>query len=267
MVEYAVVLGKGRALEEEPHLVHVDVGLQRIDGRGKAVRVGEVLVHEIKDHVAALGGVFGIHRDFSEKVAHLGMDHRERSQTVPEIVEGEDGFGSGARRLVFGAHERAPEFYGIWEIVAYERVGKAEQVGCGQTRASVGVKAYVGADYVAVAADDHLVFRVPDYKLAAGRVHQVEGVYVAVLPCASTGSAEGDFAQTAHLAHEVGARTSVEGVYDVSSLVGGAQLIVGSELGFEKRGVYRWYYKLLVLAHCESLLVRRLSRSVSFSSE
>ncbi len=52
--------------------------------------VGEVFVYESEQHVAAFGGVGGIHRDLAEEVFDVGVFDHYRSEAVPEVVEGVD---------------------------------------------------------------------------------------------------------------------------------------------------------------------------------
>ncbi len=222
-VQYLIVFLEAVGGEYRCHGFVVGVCVQSLDGAHEAVGVGEMLVQEVEYHVAALFGIARIHRYFAEKVAHLGVFHREGSQAVPKVVEGIEGFRSGACRLVFEAHERAAELDGERQIVADKFFREAEHVACGYARHQRFGKAYVVAGDEAVASEDEACLGVPHHKLQAGRVHQVEFVDVAVLAGASSGGTERYLAQTSDLAHHIGAFTPVHDINLRVSFVGIAQ--------------------------------------------
>ena len=55
-----------------------------------------MLLQEIENHVASLTDVAGVHGHLSEEIAHVGHDDRQCSQSVPQVVEGEEALGSHA---------------------------------------------------------------------------------------------------------------------------------------------------------------------------
>ena len=77
------------------------------------VGIGEMLVEEVEQHVAALAVVARIHRELPEEIFDLRMQHCKGSEAVPKIVEGENRLRARFRRLIFQPYERAPEFYGL----------------------------------------------------------------------------------------------------------------------------------------------------------
>ena len=203
--------------------------LKRLDGAHQLVGVGEVFVQECQEQIATFGGIVGIHCHLAEEVFHLGVYHSESSKTVPEVVEGKNCFCTHLGRLVFKTDERATKLYGHREHIAQEVLREVKHVGGGNLRHAIGIEGNVVPKYEAVTADNLLLGRIPHYKLATGHRHHVKFVDVTFLACATTGSTEGNFAQTTKLAHSVRLIMRVDNVYFVVALVGFSQKTFGRE--------------------------------------
>ena len=64
-----------------------------------------MLSQEIKNHVASFTDIAGIHGNLSEEILHVGHNHRQRTQVVPQIIQCEQTFAVATGRLVFERHE------------------------------------------------------------------------------------------------------------------------------------------------------------------
>ena len=197
----------------------------------------EILVQEVQQHVAAFAVVVAVHRHLAEEETDVRVEDRDGAQAVPQVVEGKEGFCAGTRRLVFGTHERAAQLDGVGKVIADELFREPEHVRCGYAQRAVLACADVGTEQKAVTAQNLLGLRVPHYELAAGRVHQVVFVDIALLARAAAGTAEGYLAQASYFAHHIGARLCVHHIDDIAALVGGAQQAVGGKLRLQY--VYR----------------------------
>ena len=140
-----------------------------------------MLAKEVENHVAALAIVGRIHRHFAEKIFDFGVYHRQSAQTVPKIVEGIESFGTGLRRLVFGAHEGSAEFNGLRQIIAHKFGRKIKHVGRGNAGRSIRKHGYVVAADIAVAAENEPRIGIPDHELTAGGSHGVKFIDVTFL--------------------------------------------------------------------------------------
>ena len=195
-------------------------------------------MQEIQYHVAALGGIARIHGHLSEKIAYLGMNHRERAETVPQIVENIYGLHARTRTLIFESDKAPAQFYGVRQIVFHKLLREVEHMACGYARASVGVHADVRAADIAVSSENLTAVGVPHYELAAGRVHGVETVNVATQPRAAAGGAECYFTQPPHLAHRVWSTVRIHHIKMVAALVGVAEKAFRGEFTLNKRCLY-----------------------------
>ena len=54
------------------------------------VGIGEVLVEKVEDEVASMGIVVLIHRDLTVEILHRGIEYRQRSEAVPEVIQREE---------------------------------------------------------------------------------------------------------------------------------------------------------------------------------
>ena len=92
LVEYLIVILESCACEELVHVFTIHVGLKLPERLDQTFRVGEMLVKEIKYHVAALWVVAWIHGHFSKQILYRGIYDRQGSETVPKIVKGVESF-------------------------------------------------------------------------------------------------------------------------------------------------------------------------------
>lgn len=106
-------------------------------GRDKFFVVREVFVQEEENHVPGFWVERGIHGHFAEEIFQVRHEHRERTESVPEIVEGKESFAHGACALIFQGDEGAPQFHGLREIVLDEFFREVEHVGGSQFRLPV----------------------------------------------------------------------------------------------------------------------------------
>ena len=168
----------------------------------------------------------------------MAQDHG--GDAVPEVVQGEDRLGAGLGALVFGGHERAAQLHHVREVVLDELLRVVEHVGGRDVRLAVCLELDVGAEDIAVAAQDGVRLGVPDDQLLVGMggIH-VELVQVDGAARAAAAVAERDLAQAADLLQHVGGVVAVDHVDLVVGLVGVAQFPVGRELGQEQLPAYR----------------------------
>ena len=193
-----------------------------------------MLAQEVQNHVAPLAYVAGVHGHFAEEVAHVGHDDGECAESVPEVVEGDEAFGTHAGALIGQGDERAAQLDGVGHVFAQETLGEMEHVARGQMwLPRLRVQLPLCALQVAVAADDFFVVGVPHDELLVAVLAGVEFVEVAVLARSATGLAEGLLTQTANLAHHVGGIMSRYDEYLVVALIRHAQLTVGRQLALQ----------------------------------
>ena len=95
LIKYLIVVAEVIVMEQarEPSFVPFD--LQGHDGCHQLVRIREMEVKEVEDQVARLSVVRIIHRDLTEEIAQFGIDHRQGSQSVPQVVEDKETFRGG----------------------------------------------------------------------------------------------------------------------------------------------------------------------------
>ena len=192
--------------------------------RDQPVAVGEVFVQEIDERVAGYGLVGAVHRHLPEEVFRFGIQHDECSEPVPEVVQRIDALRVGAR-LIGRLDERTPQFDGVGQVAAPEKIAEMEVVFRREMRLPAR-----RADDEAVSAHDLLRRWVPDDQLVVSSLGPVLPVDVRLLSRASAGCAEGDFAQPPHLAHQRGAFGRREDVDFVAGAFRVAHLAVGRQL-------------------------------------
>ena len=205
--------------------------------------VAEMFVEEIEYHVAPLAVVGGIHGHLSEEVFHAGHDYGERSEAVPQIVEGEKALGPHAAALVGQCDIRACQFHCVGQVFLDEFVGEAEHVAGGEYGLAVFVEVHLIAEFVAVASYDFLSLWIPYYELLVAVVHRVEFVEVERFAGAASRLAEHLFTLAAYFSHHVGGIMYVNNINLVVALVGHPQLFVWGEFAFKQFFVY-WGYDL-----------------------
>ena len=116
--------------EKFPHLFQVCACFQRTDRSDQPLRIGEVHVQEIQDHVAGFGVVGVVHRHFSEIILQAGVNHGKSSQSVPKVIQHKQPLGAAAAgRLVFQCNERTAKFDRVWQIFFVELIGEIKQMG------------------------------------------------------------------------------------------------------------------------------------------
>ena len=261
VVENAVVLAVVVSAEKPREAFGIHSRLKRIAGSDEMLRVGKMLVHEEKDHVAAYLAVAGIHGHLAEQVFYSGIEHHEGTQPVPQVVEGENCLRTRFCRLVFSAHERPPKLDCMREIVAYKFFREIEHVACGYSRDAV-VYLYVWTENEAVASGNLLCLRIPDNELAARGIHCVVGIYVALFPCAAATLAESDFAQPAYLAHGIWGGKMIHHIYFVAPLVGAAQKPLRDQFFFYQLNSDRVDYFL----HAGLMLIATLRHLLNYKN-
>ena len=102
------------------------MNFQRSNRLDKSFRVFEILSHEIQDHVTGLYVETGVHGYFPEEVFHTRILHGKSAQTVPQVIQGEQGFASHFCRLVQRLYERTPQLDHFSEILLFESLGETE---------------------------------------------------------------------------------------------------------------------------------------------
>ncbi len=115
----------------------------------------------------------------------------------------------------------------------------------GYLRTPFAVEPYVAAAYKSVAAEYQLAIRVPHYQLAARHLHSVVAVDVALLAGATSGTSEGYFAQSSHLAHHVGGVMGIHYIQVVSTFVCRPEEALCCKFGFEQGCIDRIYDRLI----------------------
>lgn len=209
-----------------------------MDGCDQIVGVGEMLVHESEDHVAAFRAIVGIHCDFPEEIFYLGILHGYCPEAVPEVVEGVDGVGTFLGVLIIYDDKGPSEFESLREEFAEESGREVEHVGSGDMWHTVD-NPYVFAEDKPVSADYLAACGIPyDHLAARHRLHRVELVDVAFEACAASGVSESYLAQTADFAHCVWRVEGVDHIYFIVTFVGAGEQTVGSKFGLDQRTVY-----------------------------
>lgn len=75
LVQHLIIVLEVVILEKLLHLFQVRACFQRIDRSDQFLRVGEVHVQEIQDHVAGFGVVGVVHRHLPEIILQAGVHH------------------------------------------------------------------------------------------------------------------------------------------------------------------------------------------------
>ena len=104
-VEYAVVGLEVVVYEEFGKLIGRGVDVQWLDGGDKAVLVAKVLVQEVEYHVACRTVERRIHGHLAKEVFEVGYDHRQGTESVPQVVECKKTLARGTCALIFEGDE------------------------------------------------------------------------------------------------------------------------------------------------------------------
>lgn len=92
------------------HFFWIRACFQWADRSDQFLRVGEVHVQKIQDHVAGFGIVGVIHRYLPEVILQAGVHHGKSPQAIPKIVQYEQSFRAATTgRLVFQRYERTTQ--------------------------------------------------------------------------------------------------------------------------------------------------------------
>ena len=89
LVQHLIIILEVVVLEKLLHLSWIRACFQGIGWSDQLLRIGEVHVQEIQDHVAGFGVVGVVHRHLPEIILQAGVHHRKRSEAVPEIIQHE----------------------------------------------------------------------------------------------------------------------------------------------------------------------------------
>ncbi len=237
-VEDAIVGLEVVLTEEFCQLLAVGFDLERVHGQDELVGVVEVLLQEEEDHVAGYAVVAGVHGDLAEEIAYVGFDDGEGSESVPQVVEGEEGLDACARALVLLGDPTASELNGIGQVVVDEPLGEVEHVGGGEYGLALGVELRLGAEEVAIASEDGFGIGVPYDELLVRNGHSVELVEVEFLAGATASGAEGYLTQASYLTAYVGGILPGDDVDFVARLIGEAEAAFFCEFALEELNGY-----------------------------
>ena len=102
LVQDLVIVLEVVILEKLLHFFWIRACFQWADRSDQFLRVGEVHVQKIQDHVAGFGIIGVIHRYLPEVILQAGVHHGKSSQAIPKIVQYEQSFCAATTgRLVF----------------------------------------------------------------------------------------------------------------------------------------------------------------------
>ena len=62
-------------------------------------------MQEVENHVSSTTDIRGVHRKFTEEIAHVGFDNRQSTQTIPEIIKCKKAFCPHTGTLIGQRHE------------------------------------------------------------------------------------------------------------------------------------------------------------------
>ena len=123
--------------------------------------ITEMLLEEIKNHIATATVITGIHGHFTKEVFHIRHDNSQRPQSVPKIIQSKQTFASGTGRLVFKRHKRASQFDCLRQIFFNKSIRKMEHVGSSQNRRPFFIKAHICPEQIPISPQNFFRFRVP----------------------------------------------------------------------------------------------------------
>ena len=105
MVQNLVVFLERIFAEKLLKFFRVILQLKRFGGDYESVFVTEVFAQEIKNHVTSLTVVTGVHGHLTEEILTSRHDDCQGTKSVPQVVEGKDGFTIGTSGLVLESDE------------------------------------------------------------------------------------------------------------------------------------------------------------------
>ena len=164
----------------------------------------KMLLQEIKYHVTSPADIRRVHRHLTEEILEIRIENGQCTETIPQVVQGEDAFGVAAHVLIFQRHERPSQLYGIGHIVLKKLIGEMEKVAGGQLRLPIVVQFPVGTVLIPIASDNLIRFGIPHNQLLVTVVASVEFIDIHGLSGASASGTKGNFAQSSNLLHHVG---------------------------------------------------------------
>ena len=116
LIQDPIILPKAPMPKERLHSGLVHVHRQRMDRLHQPVRIREMTAEEVEDHVARLHVVARIHGHLAEEISQRRVDHRQRPQPVPQVVEDEDAARPWQRGLIVERDERSPQLHRVWQV-------------------------------------------------------------------------------------------------------------------------------------------------------
>ena len=109
-----------------------------------------------------------------------------------------------------------------------------EHVAGGKDGLAVGTHLHIGAQDIAVAADNLFSLGVPHDELFVAVVHRVKFVQVVGLACSSASLSECDFPQSSNLQQDIGRIVGINDINLVVTLVGHSELAFRCQFFFEQ---------------------------------
>lgn len=79
--------------------------------------VAEMLVEKMQYKITPIAVIGRVHSHLAEKVFHPGSLYHQSPETVPEIVQREQGFCPGLFPLIFRRDERTSQLYSMSKAV------------------------------------------------------------------------------------------------------------------------------------------------------
>ena len=70
----------------------------------------------MKNHITATTVIAWIHGHFSKEIFHIRHNYSQRSQSIPQVIQGKQTFASGTGRLIFKRNERTSQLNCLWQI-------------------------------------------------------------------------------------------------------------------------------------------------------
>ena len=199
-----------------------------MDTLHEVLAVGEIAAQEPDQRIARHGLVGRIHRHLAEKVFRIRIQHDQRPEAVPKVIQRVDALGVAAR-LVGGLHERASQLDGAGQVPATKLVAETEIV-FGREVAGI----FVRTDDETVASDDLPGRRIPDDQLVIPVLGQVFGIDIHLPARTAAGAAERDLAQPSDFTHQRRALRRREDIDLVPGLLRVARFALGRKLGAEQ---------------------------------
>ena len=201
-------------------------------------------MQEIKNHISSTPDVRGIHGKFAEEIAHIGLDDRQSTQTIPEIIKSKKTFCAHTGTLIRQRHERAAQFDGVRHILLEELLREVEHVTRGQFGLSFLVQLPVSTLQVTISTNNLLFLWIPDDKLFIAIFTGIELINIHRLTCTASCLTEGDLAKAPDLFHHVGCIVSSYDINLVMTFVGHTKLKLRCQFTFEDF-LFDWLDNLL----------------------